>query len=303
VSTLALLPYLYPYWQVHREQGAARTLFDVELYSATWKNYLSTPSRIHYSAWSHRWFTGAALFPGLLAAGLAGVALVRGIAWRDPRARMCLTMGVCGVLLSFGTNLPGYATLYEFLLPLQAVRAVSRFGYLGIMAVGFLAAFGIADLQKRLPSGRWPAAAAVILAVLALEPLVAPIHLVQPVPVSSIYESIEHESHAVVAEMPLASGPGWFGNARYMINSTRHWRPMVNGYSGFAPASFHEHVRALAAFPQPAAIAALEQIGVTHVFVQIDGYSAEQHAMIEASPRLTRVASNEWILVYRVAER
>jgi hypothetical protein len=143
----------------------------------------------------------------------------------------------------------------------------------------------------------------VILAVLALEPLVAPIHLVQPVPVSSIYESIEHESHAVVAEMPLASGPGWFGNARYMINSTRHWRPMVNGYSGFAPASFHEHVRALAAFPQPAAIAALEQIGVTHVFVQIDGYSAEQHAMIEASPRLTRVASNEWILVYRVAER
>ncbi len=52
VSVLVLWPYLQPYWQVHTEQGVARTLFDVELYSASWKDYLSTPSRVHYNAWS-----------------------------------------------------------------------------------------------------------------------------------------------------------------------------------------------------------------------------------------------------------
>jgi hypothetical protein len=300
VSLLALWPYLQPYWQVHREQGAARSLFDVELYSASWKDYLSTPSRLHFNAWSHRWFTGAALFPGLAAMALAAVAVARGIAWRDPRARMCLAFGICGVLLSFGTKLPGYEWLYRTVPLLQAIRAVSRFGYLGTMAVGFLAAFGLADLRTRLPPRRWPAAAAAILAVLTLEPLVAPIYLTPFAGVSTLYETIASDPHAVVAELPMPGGFGWFGNARYMINSTRHFRPMLNGYSGFAPASFHEHIRALTAFPEPAAMAALKTFGVTHVFLHVDGYTAAQRAMIQASPELARVASDELIVLYKV---
>ncbi len=231
---------------------------------------------------------------------LAAVAVARGIAWRDPRARMCLAFGICGVLLSFGTKLPGYEWLYRTVPLLQAIRAVSRFGYLGTMAVGFLAAFGLADLRTRLPPRRWPAAAAAILAVLTLEPLVAPIYLTPFAGVSTLYETIASDPHAVVAELPMPGGFGWFGNARYMINSTRHFRPMLNGYSGFAPASFHEHIQALAAFPEPAAIAALKAFGVTHVFLHIDGYTAAQRAIIEASPALARVASDERIVLYQV---
>ena len=47
----------------------------------------------------------------------------------------------------------------------------------------------------------------------------------------------------------------------------QHWRPMLNGYSGLAPASYVEHSRELAGFPHAAAIDALRRIGVTHVFV------------------------------------
>jgi hypothetical protein len=300
ISLIALWPYLQPYWQVHRDQGAARTLIDLQMYSASWKDYLSTPSRIHFNTWSHRWFTGAALFPGLVATGLAALAVARGIAWRDSRARMCLAMGVCGVVLSFGSKLPGYETLFELVRPMQAVRAVSRFGYLGTLAVAFLAAFGLSELRTRL-TPRWRlGAAAVILTLLALEPLVAPIRFSRASGISTIYDAIELEPRAVVVELPMPGGSRWFGNARYMINATRHWRPMLNGYSGFSPASFHEHVQALAAFPEASAIAALEKIGVTHVFIQVDGYTAAQHAAMEASPRLTRVASNEFILLYRV---
>jgi hypothetical protein len=303
VSVLVLWPYLQPYWQVHTEQGIARTLFDLELYSASWKDYLSTPSRVHYNAWSHRWFTGAALFPGLMAMVLAAVAIARGIAWRDPRARMCLAVGVCGVLLSFGIKLPGYETLYHLLPPLQAVRAVSRFGYLGTMAIGFLAAFGLVELRRRFRWAQRPSAAAALLAVLAVEPMAAPVHFTPFAGVSTIYESLASEPDAVVVELPMPGGFNWFGNARYMINSTRHWRPILNGYSGSAPASFYEHARALAAFPDPSAIAALAQIGVTHVFVQLNGYTADQHAVMETSPELTRIASDESIVLYRVNGR
>ena len=215
---------------------------------------------MHYNAWSYRWFTGAALFPGLMAMALAAVAIARGIAWRDPRARMCLAVGVCGVLLSFGIKLPGYETLYQLLPPLQAVRAVSRFGYLGTMAIGFLAAFGLVELRRRFRWAQRPAAAAALLAVLAVEPMAAPVHFTPFAGVSTIYESLASEPHAVVVELPMPGGFNWFGNARYMINSTRHWRPMLNGYSGSAPGSFYEHARALATFPDPAAIAALRRL-------------------------------------------
>ena len=136
ISGAALWPYLQAYWQVHQEHGVTRTLFDVELYSASWKDYLSSPSRIHLNAWSHWLYSGTPLFPGLVPIGLAAIAIFCGRAWRDSRARMCLAFGICGVVLSFGIKIPGYAWLYEMLTPLQAVRAVSRFGYLGIAAVG-----------------------------------------------------------------------------------------------------------------------------------------------------------------------
>ena len=41
---------------------------------------------------------------------LAGVALFAGIAWSDERARMCVAMIVCGLILSFGPSTPGYAS-------------------------------------------------------------------------------------------------------------------------------------------------------------------------------------------------
>ena len=52
-----------------------------------------------------------------------------------------------------------------------------------------------------------------------------------------------------------------------MLASTRFWRPIVNGYSGFKPASFYRNVDALRGFPDPGSIAHLRHLGVTHVVV------------------------------------
>jgi hypothetical protein len=199
--------------------------------------------------------------------------------------------------------MPGYAALYEALPLLKAVRAVSRFGYLAVLAVAFLAAFGIADLRRRVPGRWWPAAAVAIIAIVALEPLVAPIHFSRSSDVPEIYEMVASEPNAVVAELPMPGGSAWFGNARYMLNSTRHWRKMINGYSGFAPRSFHEHGAALAQFPAPPSIAALQVIGVTHVFVHIDGFTAEQRAVLDTLPDLVRLAAADRTILYRVKQR
>jgi hypothetical protein len=303
IGVVLLLPYLQAYWQVHREQGMIRPLRDVEFFMASWTDYLSSPSRIHFNTWSHRVFSGAALFPGFMAIALAAIAIGRGIAWTDPRARMCLAFGLCGLALSFGTKMPGYAMLYDSLPLLKAVRAVSRFGYLAVLAVAFLAAFGIADLRRRLPVRWWPATAVAMLAIVSLEPLVAPIHFTPSSGVPAIYESVASEPDAVVAELPMPGGSAWFGNARYMLNSTKHWRKMINGYSGFAPLSFHEHGAALAQFPAPSSIAALQTIGVTHVFVHLDGFSAEQRAVLDTAPDLTLLAAADRTVLYRVKQR
>jgi hypothetical protein len=301
IAIVLLSPYLLTYWQVHREQSVVRTLIDLQMYSASWADYVSSPARLHFNTWSHRWFTGSALFPGVAALALTAAAFLRGVAWRDPRARMCLAFGAAGLVLSFGTKLPGYASLYQMLTPLQAIRAVSRIGYLAILAIAFLAAFGVAAVRARVPHARWPAAAAAILIAVALEPTVAPIHFAAFAGVSPIYASIATDPTAVVAELPMPGGTRWFGNAHYMINATRHWRPMLNGYSGFAPLSFHRHAAALASFPSPDATAALRSIGVTHVFVHLDAYSADQRSQIDNNPALERIQADDRIVLYRVA--
>src|SRR5947199_5365777 len=52
-----------------------------------------------------------------------------------------------------------------------------------------------------------------------------------------------------------------------MYYSTIHWKPLVNGYSGFQPASYHELVDKLGDFPSDASILYLRRRGVKYLLV------------------------------------
>ena len=69
--------------------------------------------------------------------------------------------------------------------------------------------------------------------------------------VPEIYETLAHERNAVVVELPFPMAQQWFLNAPYMVNSTKHWRPMLNGYSGFMPKSYEKSYEATRGFPGP----------------------------------------------------
>jgi hypothetical protein len=103
---------------------------------------------------------------------------------------------------------------------------------------------------------------------------------------------------------PLYQGGAFHMNAPYMLYQTRHWKPIVNGYSSFAPESFFQRVDRFNHFPAPEVLAEFRRIGVTHVMLEHSTLEPQfgAHAFVE----LRRHSELEFVLdqdgwaVYRV---
>lgn len=303
---LILAPFLLPYYRVRLEQGLVRTIEDVQLYSAGWLDYLVTAGRLHYSLWSHHVFENrTALFPGFLATLLAASTIWSGVAWRDLRARMALAFGLIGLTLSFGASLPGYAVLHEYVPPLQGVRAAARWGTLALSAVAILAGFAVARLEARWGTRAWWTAAAIgIVGLVTVEALRAPLNLVRYTGTAAVHRRLDQEAVTGIVVFPLYGGAQFNRNARYLLDQTRHWRPMVNGYSSFAPQSFFDRAARLQAFPAPDTIAELKSIGVSHVVLHRrpleEAFGAAALAALRAHADLEFVVEQEGVIIYRI---
>jgi hypothetical protein len=97
----------------------------------------------------------------------------------------------------------------------------------------------------------------------------------------------------VLVEVPFWPPQGAFQHAQYVLNSTAHWRPMLNGYSGYLPQSYRKNAQLFWFFPQEHAIQAMRRAGATHVVVHPKGFGHEAEAMwrtVAASPYLERLA-------------
>lgn len=267
----ALLPFLLPYYRLHETQGLNRTIEDVRRYSAWWQDYLSTVGRLHYDWWSHRFIVAnrTALFPGVTAVLLAIVALATRAAWRDPRARMMLPIAVVGVVLSLGANLSLYGWLQANVPAFQGMRAAGRWGYLALVAVAVLAGYGVAQLETRWKARRWwPAAAGALLVLVTVEVMRAPLPLVSFNGIPRVFRQLTRPDIGAIVVYPLYQWSSFFGNARYMLYQTAHWKPMLNGYSSFAPQSYFERAARFNNFPAPEVIAEMKSIGITHVVIE-----------------------------------
>ena len=276
IAAVICAPFLYQYWRVQHDQGLTRSVDEVRLYAGVWQNFLATGARLHYETWAARFFAAAnsAAFPGVVPLVLAAVALVRAVAWRDPRARMWLAAGIVGAALSFGPALPGYSLLYDAVPVLQGIRAVARFALLPLLATGVLAAFGLAAIRTRLVAAERRRLAQVLgiaaVVLVNVENTRVPMVFVRFDGVPAIYATLATIPGAVVAELPFPEPGRVTVNARAVHASTRHWRPLLNGYSGYTPRSYVEHYLAFESFPAPAAIAALRRAGVTHIVVDVE---------------------------------
>ncbi len=322
IALVMLAPFLWPYYQVDREYGLARSVDVVTQYNAGWRDYLATGGRLHYASWSHTLYEGrTALFPGITVAALALVALIVGRGLKDPRIRMALAIGVVGVAFSLGTSLPGYAFLHGALPLLSGLRNVARWGWLLLAAVAILAGFGVTVLERkfcvpmrRLGSGtkshttrnEWyvtPIVAFCLAALITAEAIRTPIGYTPVTPIPKIYDRFAGQP-VVVAEFPFYSGASVAENGDYVLANTRYFRPLLNGYSGFHPEPFMARGRALNSFPSEEALAELTVAGVTHVLVHVDAfrdrYREAALKAIDTVPTLEFVVEEDGIRLYRL---
>jgi hypothetical protein len=95
-----------------------------------------------------------------------------------------------------------------------------------------------------------------------------------------------------------------FLNAEYVLNSTAHWRPLMNGYSGYTPSTYREYVKHFSNFPHPAAVDAMRAAGATHLIVHPRGFASAGEEVLQealANPALERVAvSREGMTLFRI---
>ena len=144
-----------------------------------------------------------------------------------------------------------------------------------------------------------PLAFAVILAA-NLEAFRAPLGYTEYRGIPEFYESLRHAGDdAVVVSMPFYASPQFHLNDRFMLASTRFWKPMLNGYSGFKPASFYQQRRGTAGVSRrQRRLPTCETLGVTHVVV--DGRNMAPAAMERLGhfPELRSLADDGTLRLY-----
>jgi hypothetical protein len=81
---------------------------------------------------------------------------------------------------------------------------------------------------------------------------------------AQVYRWLSAQPPSVVAEVPFARADALhsISDGLYMFNSTWHWHPIVNGYSGFFPKTFIALAENTASFPDERSIAYLKSRGV-----------------------------------------
>ncbi len=305
-SAAAILPLWLPYHRVASGQGMVRTLEGVTEFSASPRGYLASAGTIHFSTWSHRFFVDPvdSFFPGVAVIILTMVAVGT---WRGGaapgtaaaaaarrRIAMLVALAAVGIVLSLGTRTPVYGWVYRIFPPMHGLRAAARFGNLFLLAAAALAGLGAAALRARYPGSRAAAIAVVALAAIVnVEALRAPIAYRRFTGVPPIYRLLADEPHVVLAEVPFYPRQAVFENAEYVLNSTAHWQPLMNGYSGYTPASYIAYADVFWYFPRDYAILAMRRAGVTHIMVHPARFGREADdvlAEISRHPELELLA-------------
>ncbi len=313
MAAIAVIPVYLPYRRVAK-LGLVRSIESVSDFSATLTGYLAAAGTIHFNTWSGPLWKNPVdgFFPGFVVIVLAMFAIYRAMVARAGdnatateishtltrrRVVMLVAIAVIGMVLSLGTRTPVYGWLYHVFPPMQGLRAAARFGNLFLLGMAVLSAFGMAALRRRL-HGRTALAVGIGLVALAnLESLRAPLHYTRFDGIPAIYSLLAEEpSRVVLVEVPFYPPNGVFQNGRYVLNSTAHWRRLMNGYSGYTPGAYREYAASFWYFPQPHAIQEMRKAGVTHVMVHPDRFGTEAEIAkmwqdVAASPYLERIAS------------
>jgi hypothetical protein len=236
-ACLFLLPFFLPYLKIQELYGFGRSVSEVDFYGARLVDWV-TPD------WNMKLWRGMGerpprgefcLFPGFL---LIALALVGVFAAVRARARGWATgalFAATGFVGSFGMSTPFHRLLY-LLPPFHAIRGPIRWAMVADLGLALLAGVATAALVEAWSRGRSGFVGLAIASLLAVsllfEDRFAPLYLHRGEP--------DPDNLTIfLSTTPMRGGlwelPDDFGesNALHDLRAADHWKPLVNGYSGF----------------------------------------------------------------------
>lgn len=312
-------PFYKPYLDVQAEMGFARTLDEAYRYSANFGSWFAS------AAWAHRWWLPAipgftdVVFPGIMTTllGLAGAWL----SLRPPapptrpgdsatglRRDVALFYTVSGVLAfwtALGPKAGLYILFYRTLPVFSFLRAPVRTGLLVSLCLVVLASVSLMRILRGRPRAGF--ITAVLLALAVADLFRAPIRLQEAEPQPPAIEALARLPVGPVAEFPF-----WYEridfhrHAYYMLNSTVHWQPMINGYSDVIPQDFRDMVRPLSSFPNPESFAIMQRLGARYAVFHLDSYDGRSREKLlgriqnEYAPYLRPVVQEGNVWLYEI---
>jgi hypothetical protein len=322
IAGAALFVLFLPYARISKAQGLVRTDEEVRHFGATPASYV-TPARnsLHLSP-QVKWFVRrklgiparfefepeSALFAGALPTALFFVGAVS--RWRrrregpaDPWERGLALAG----LLCFALTFPFvYAPLMRVIPGLSGMRVPARFYVFVSLALAHFAGRGVDVLREKL-TRPWTRAAltALLGIVLAVELMPRPLRW-QPLPREEgspeVYRWIAREpSVKAIVELPIYDDAR---ENRYLYYSTLHWKPLANGFSGYAPESHRRLTETIRFLPDKNGFDLLREYGISHLVIHARSPGRQQalrnwEARV-AGRQVERVYGSGRISVYRL---
>lgn len=255
LAAALMAPVARPYFRMRAFEGVEWTLRDVATYATTLESYAASGTRL-YGSLTQRHLDPErvqdTLFPGitLWVLGLAGLVS----APRRFRA-VALLASAAAVVFSLGPQTALYRALHESLVLVRGIRALSRFSLVPVLSLSVLAGFALA--------GRWRLALAALLAFL-VESANAPIRYASAPPPTAAARWLAGKEGAV-ADLPLGER-----DTEVMLDGVAHFRPLVNGDSGFMPRHYTRAMELLQPPLTEEAARLLRAMGVRHVVSRTD---------------------------------
>ena len=286
-----IAPFFMPYLEMQQSTGFQRPIGGQ--YSANVGAWLNS------SAWAHRWWApylrapSEGLFPGILAIlfGIWGALIA-------PRW-FYVFLALFTFWVTLGPDAGLYSLLYNTVPVFSFLRAPSRAGIVVTLSLVVLAAPALKRVIDSPRSGpRFHRRAArfggqvnatgqtmfAVMFVLGTADLYrAPLRMREAPPLPRVYATLARLPRGPVIELPYWSeNVAYHRHAEYMLLSTAHWQPLVNGYSDHIPQDFRDHAPPLSGFPSRDAFAILEKIGARYAVFHLDLMGADARASLVA---------------------
>jgi hypothetical protein len=165
--------------------------------------------------------------------------------------------------------------------------------------VAALGGIGLAVWKPR----RWIAIALIVVA--NAESLRAPFEYRDFNGIPPVYRLLADEpGRVVLVEQPFFPRDAVFENAPYVLDSTAHWKPLMNGYSGYTPDTYQRYADTFWYFPDERAFVAMKAAGVTHVMVHPERFGARDAQRVidavSARPDMQLVGVSQGTRLYRL---